>query len=523
LYEKLGKSKEAALAYLCLALYQLEAGKIEEAIKTLKRPEFGTVNTLQLQCYFYSKHPERALELMMESSSTLTQYDPKELYKFVLTQNPKAFKLYPKLAELMSDVQTQAHILLTGAFYALSVGYDKYAEILCQEALKLKGDSLLDHFVRLELVRKNDEPSAYIQALESLANFFEEKGLTKQVRKTNKILFQLNNKPEYCKKVIGAYGEDKNDKLLQWYKIYTYLLEQKNTPNESPEIVLDISGVDLDLDENQTSILKLQQDKITLLKFLLSPEYNYIPIETLNEIIPIALKDPDLFRELGFVKYCEAAIGAFRDENSKKKVKWYSTYTSLLEAQEKDQEQVTITELQEDNKILLDLFFYPEYKNKTKETFKILFEIAPKDPRAFCEHGCIHEDKAIKEFFLRKAIQLGSKDPRAPYDLGCLLSDDKVSEKVQCFIMAIENDPLFVEAYFELTKIMSEKVDIGEDSYTKDELIDKILEIDPHHAGAKASREARNRILADELLQLDRNRRKSSRKSGFFSLSTDDD
>ncbi len=225
LFERTQETEKATLAYLYLAYYQLEDRKLAEAIQTLENCQQGPsawlqIDLLLVKLYNLADQPQKAMQLAIRSAEVLSKQNPEQaiVYKQLLTQYPGQFDLYFCLSHLLESPQEKAQILLKGACHALETGDYKTAERLCHEAEAFSEDSFVDQLVSLDLLRKQKNFSAINQKLISLAESFEKRGLTEQMLKAYKMLFQLEKRPEYCQKIIAAYERlQKPQKQTEWY------------------------------------------------------------------------------------------------------------------------------------------------------------------------------------------------------------------------------------------------------------------------------------------------------------------
>ena len=226
LFERMKEAEKATLAYLYLAHYQLEDRKLPEAIQTLENCQQGPSACLQIdlllvKLYNLADQPQKAMQLAIRSAEVLSKQNPEQaitVYKQLLTQYPDQFDLYFCLTHLLKSPQEKAQVLLKGACHALETGDYKTAERLCHEAEAYSEDSFVDQLVTLDLLRKQKNFPAINQKLVFLAESFEKRGLTEQMLKTYKMLFQLEKRPEYCQKIIAAYERlQKPHKQPEWY------------------------------------------------------------------------------------------------------------------------------------------------------------------------------------------------------------------------------------------------------------------------------------------------------------------
>ena len=237
LFEGMKETEKGALAYLYLSHYQLQDGKLAEAIQTLEScqldPHQGeatrlAIDLLLVKFYDLSNQPEKAMKLGIQSAEVLSEQNPEQaitLYKQLLTQYPERFDLYFCLAQLLKSSQERAQVLLKGACHALKARDYETASRLCQEANTCSQDSFFDQLVHLDLLSKQEKFPEIEQELVSLAKVFEEKGLTKQMLQTYKMLFQIEKRPEYCKKIRIAYKKlKKPHKRAEWSAFYLSLL-----------------------------------------------------------------------------------------------------------------------------------------------------------------------------------------------------------------------------------------------------------------------------------------------------------
>ena len=120
------------------------------------------------------------------------------LYKQLLTRHPDQLDLYFSLTDLLESSQEKTQVLLKGACHALKTEDYETAERLCDAAKNDSKNSFVDQLVTLDLLKKQENFSAINQKLTVLAQSFEKSGLKEQILKTYRMLFQLEERPEYC-------------------------------------------------------------------------------------------------------------------------------------------------------------------------------------------------------------------------------------------------------------------------------------------------------------------------------------
>jgi len=138
-YERAGKPKKAALAYLHLALRQFEENKVQEAIKTLEHcktisPIPIKIDALLLAHYLSLNPTPQQIEEVMKIAAVQT--DPEEaisIYKEVITYDPW-HRAYMALCHLLKDPKEKSYFLLKAADYADQKGESELAMHLRKEA-----------------------------------------------------------------------------------------------------------------------------------------------------------------------------------------------------------------------------------------------------------------------------------------------------------------------------------------------------------------------------------------------------
>ena len=239
LFEKMQKKENAILAYLYLALYQLEDGKTLEALSTLQRCEPSLATCPQVGLLLIKLNelicPEKASELALRLAKILSQQSSEQaihIYQHLLTQRPDQLDLYSVLADLHKNPEEKAHILFIGACHAIRAGDYKTAEKLSQEATARSEDSFIDQLIVLDLITKQKGSFAMQEKLLSIAETFEKKGLFEQMLRAYKMLYQIRKTPEYCQKIIAAYEKlQKPKQQTIWYiEILSLFIERKDWP-----------------------------------------------------------------------------------------------------------------------------------------------------------------------------------------------------------------------------------------------------------------------------------------------------
>ncbi len=133
LYEQLNQPEKATLAHLHLALYQLEEGKVAEAVETLRRAKQKDPK-LKIDAIIVSldleKNPSQEL---IESALFIAsqQKDPQEaisIYKQVLAVSPRQLEAYVALCPLLKDPAERNHLFSKAAEYALQAGNAELAK-----------------------------------------------------------------------------------------------------------------------------------------------------------------------------------------------------------------------------------------------------------------------------------------------------------------------------------------------------------------------------------------------------------
>jgi hypothetical protein len=137
LYDQLGIPKKAQLTRLFLSLYQLQEGKTQEAIETLKHCESQGLNvgalivglTLQLR-----QDPEAVEWAMTRASSRVELSDRIFIYRQIIAHAPEQFQAYMKLIPLIKDWAEKRALLLEAAEVADKTGQFSLAGVLRKNA-----------------------------------------------------------------------------------------------------------------------------------------------------------------------------------------------------------------------------------------------------------------------------------------------------------------------------------------------------------------------------------------------------
>lgn len=155
-FEMLDQHDKALLAYLYLVKYQLAAGDVADAIKTVnifkKKDLFLDINPILSELYMFANKPQQAFDLLMKSikeshSKTLLPYND------VLERFPSL--PYDELADLVASPKEKAHILYRGALEAFFAKHFKEAEQLAQRASEYH-----QHFLNVLALLKIDKANA---------------------------------------------------------------------------------------------------------------------------------------------------------------------------------------------------------------------------------------------------------------------------------------------------------------------------------------------------------------------------
>ena len=118
IYDRLREPEKATLSRLHLSLYQLQEGKIQEAVKTLEgcRPNILNISPLVVGLKLQSCQSRENIEWAMEEASD--QNDPDDsifIYKQILEAAPDRLDAYQKLIPLTKDPKEKRELLLKAA------------------------------------------------------------------------------------------------------------------------------------------------------------------------------------------------------------------------------------------------------------------------------------------------------------------------------------------------------------------------------------------------------------------------
>jgi hypothetical protein len=106
LYERLKKFEKARLSHLHLSIYQLQEGKIQEAIETLRRCESKDVNIDPLIVGLALNLDSSSENIAWALSVASKQGDPSDkmfIYQQIIAQAPNLFEAYAKIIRLTKD------------------------------------------------------------------------------------------------------------------------------------------------------------------------------------------------------------------------------------------------------------------------------------------------------------------------------------------------------------------------------------------------------------------------------------
>ncbi len=139
-YERAGKPKKAALAYLHLALRQFEENKVQEAIRTLEH--YKTISPIPVKmdalllAHYLSLNPtsQQIAEAMIIASLQTDQEDAVSIYKQIIVHDPWHIKAYIALCSLLKDPAEKSYFLLKAADSADQKGEKELAIRLRKEA-----------------------------------------------------------------------------------------------------------------------------------------------------------------------------------------------------------------------------------------------------------------------------------------------------------------------------------------------------------------------------------------------------
>lgn len=144
-YDLWEKKEEAFLSRLYLSLYQLEEGKNEQAIETLKscNEELLNISSLITSLELLSNHSSENLKTA--AGKAAVQENPEErrfIYSQILVYAPEWLDLHQKLIDLTQCAKEKRALLLRAAKIAASVGQ---ANLATQFAIRAKPPVLPEH------------------------------------------------------------------------------------------------------------------------------------------------------------------------------------------------------------------------------------------------------------------------------------------------------------------------------------------------------------------------------------------
>ncbi len=232
-FEKISHFEKATLAYLYLALYQLQDKKLTEAIQTLEQckkitPLSQQIDKLLIHLYSVNQQADHAIKLALQSVQTITQVNQAlHLYKQILIIDPCQWDVYQPLSRLLTTPEAKAHILLKGAWHALESEKYVIALELAKKANKIYEDSLIDRLFDLECYK--DAPDHLKRKLLTLAQFYEQKNLIPSMVKLYKRLARLNYNSTYYQKIITYTSE--NNKIHWTLTWLSEAIDNKDWPS----------------------------------------------------------------------------------------------------------------------------------------------------------------------------------------------------------------------------------------------------------------------------------------------------
>jgi len=210
LFERRGRKEEAMLAYLYLILYQLQDGKRQEAIQTLKHviditPFHHPLDQFLIQLYQANGQKLEATEHALKVAQALTSIDPLiaiRFYEQALANDPTRWNIYPVLAELHQDSPTKTHILLKGVIHALEHQEHQTAQHLAQSLPPTREETNIKAYPSLQIL-KRENPIRYREKLQELADLAKTMRQPSLMIKYLKMLTQINYNPDYYKDIIA--------------------------------------------------------------------------------------------------------------------------------------------------------------------------------------------------------------------------------------------------------------------------------------------------------------------------------
>ena len=158
LFEKMDAYDKAALAYLYLAKYQLDAGAVEQAIDTFKFYENSAscpidINPILIGLYLFTNRSQQAVDLLTKAFKG--QYFNKTLtpYSDILEQNILQIP-YEKLASLVASPEEKQHILYKEILDGFLTKERSGPANLAKNGCFIGADGFLNKLVYLELCER---------------------------------------------------------------------------------------------------------------------------------------------------------------------------------------------------------------------------------------------------------------------------------------------------------------------------------------------------------------------------------
>lgn len=139
-FTKLNRPEHAALSLLYLAIYQLEEGKAQAALKTLTSakqisPLPLKIETILAALRLHGSYPQAQIDEILEFASKQTDLRVAiPIYKHVIAVSPDQFDAYISLCSCLKDPEERSYLLTKAAGYAESAGKLALAESFRKDA-----------------------------------------------------------------------------------------------------------------------------------------------------------------------------------------------------------------------------------------------------------------------------------------------------------------------------------------------------------------------------------------------------
>lgn len=222
LFKEMKEQRKAHVALLYLTSYQIQAGALPEALKTLEKlsqdPSFS-IDLRPLIIHLYiTQDPKKAVSLAYKTIGDYEKEHPAKaqiLYNLILHYHPYEFDTYISLASLYSNPLEESHVLLRGACQAIEIKNFSDAEVLCFKAIQ-QDSPLLDLYLPLQILQERGFLELFPKVF-SLVEHFEARKDLKSVVKVRRYHLTLDPHPKNYVSLIQAQIErSKPQKALSW-------------------------------------------------------------------------------------------------------------------------------------------------------------------------------------------------------------------------------------------------------------------------------------------------------------------